>query len=125
MSSAQNRRGSHFFIATFSRRIAVWLSLCFLLCLANSRSYALQGNINSHDPSGLVKEGDRYYQFTTGPGIYSAYSTDLRGISYARNGISRRRATERIALPTPWEGEARTSPSAIRITGLSYGCGKD
>src|SRR5262245_40062796 len=56
---------------------AVWLSLCFLLCLATSRAFALQGNITSHDPSTLVKEGDRYYQFTTGPGIYSAYSTDL------------------------------------------------
>jgi arabinan endo-1,5-alpha-L-arabinosidase len=63
--------------SVFGRRIAVWLSLCFLFCVATSRSYALQGNINSHDPSGLVKEGDRYYQFTTGPGIYSAYSTDL------------------------------------------------
>jgi arabinan endo-1,5-alpha-L-arabinosidase len=60
-----------------NNRPVLWIFLGLLLCLANSESYALQGNINSHDPSTLVREGRYYYQFTTGNGIYSAFSTDL------------------------------------------------
>lgn len=53
--------------------------LALLMCLiCHQSSYALKGNINSHDPSGLQKGADgRYWQFTTGDGIYMAYSPDL------------------------------------------------
>lgn len=46
------------------------------LCIGHA-AYALKGNTNSHDPSALIKDGNRYWQFTTGDGIYAAYSTDL------------------------------------------------
>lgn len=51
----------------------------FLVCfVCYHSSYALKGNINSHDPSGLQKGADgKYWQFTTGDGIYMAYSPDL------------------------------------------------
>jgi len=38
---------------------------------------ALSGNILAHDPSTLIKEGDKYWVFTTGSGINAVYSTDL------------------------------------------------
>lgn len=54
------------------------LLFCFSLALFLSHgAYALKGNTNSHDPSALIKDGSRYWQFTTGDGIYAAYSTDL------------------------------------------------
>jgi len=42
-----------------------------------SASVLTKGANGSHDPSGIVYDGSRFYQFTTGNGIYSAYSTDL------------------------------------------------
>jgi arabinan endo-1,5-alpha-L-arabinosidase len=37
----------------------------------------LTGNINSHDPAGLIKDGGTYYHFTTGTGVWYSYSTNL------------------------------------------------
>jgi arabinan endo-1,5-alpha-L-arabinosidase len=51
------------------------LVLTFLLLSQQAR--ALQGANGSHDPGSLVKEGNKYWMFTTGDGIYAAYSTDL------------------------------------------------
>lgn len=36
------------------------------------------GNNGAHDPSTMIKDGTRYYVFTTGSGIPNKYSTDLR-----------------------------------------------
>ncbi|MCI1186703.1 family 43 glycosylhydrolase [Hymenobacter sp. DH14] len=53
----------------------------FLLLLlgigASQTAAALQGSPGSHDPGSIVKEGNKYWMFTTGDGIYAAYSTDL------------------------------------------------
>lgn len=42
-----------------------------------AQANGLKGDIGSHDPSALIKDGNKYWQFTTGDGIYSAYSYDL------------------------------------------------
>lgn len=56
-------------------RVAV---LLLVLMGAGSRpAQALQGNDNSHDPSSIVKDGSKYWVFTTGDGIYAMFSTDL------------------------------------------------
>lgn len=52
------------------------LSIAIIFSLSHD-VYALKGNTNSHDPSALIKDGNRYWQFTTGQGIYAAYSYDL------------------------------------------------
>ena len=39
------------------------------------------GNWGAHDPSTMIKDGSRYYIFTTGSGIPNKYSTDLRNWS--------------------------------------------
>ncbi|MCB2407871.1 family 43 glycosylhydrolase [Hymenobacter lucidus] len=57
------------------RRI-VFLAL-LLWALTSTGTYALQGQTGIHDPSTIVKEGNKYWIFGTGQGIYSMYSTDL------------------------------------------------
>ncbi|WP_071885484.1 family 43 glycosylhydrolase [Rufibacter tibetensis] len=54
--------------------VAFWL---LLLLAFPSRLFALDGNINSHDPGALLKDGKKYWMFTTGAGIYAAFSEDL------------------------------------------------
>ncbi|MDO7873315.1 family 43 glycosylhydrolase [Hymenobacter sp. ASUV-10] len=56
------------------------LASCFFLLtglLLAPMAQALQGANGSHDPSNIIKEGNKYWMFTTGVGIYAAYSTDL------------------------------------------------
>ncbi|SFQ24265.1 family 43 glycosylhydrolase [Hymenobacter arizonensis] len=56
-----------------------WGGLCLLvlLLLGSQRSFALQGNDNCHDPSSIIKEGNKYWVFTTGTDIYAMFSYDL------------------------------------------------
>ena len=67
--------------ASNTGRLRAWVRLVafvFLLGgLAAPRAYALQGAQGVHDPSTIVKEGNKYWVFATGQGIYSMYSTDL------------------------------------------------
>ncbi|MCB2379055.1 family 43 glycosylhydrolase [Hymenobacter sp. BT635] len=65
----------------FSLLLGAWRRLALLLIvfwsLSGSAAYALQGLTGVHDPSTIVKEGNKYWIFATGQGIYSMYSTDL------------------------------------------------
>ncbi|SFQ24428.1 family 43 glycosylhydrolase [Hymenobacter arizonensis] len=54
-----------------------YLLLLVLLSWASAPAFALQGNLGAHDPSTIVKDGNKYWVFTTGQGIPSKYSTDL------------------------------------------------
>jgi arabinan endo-1,5-alpha-L-arabinosidase len=47
------------------------------LLLQAGLAVELQGDLRIHDPSTIVRGGDRYYVFGTGPGIISKSSTDL------------------------------------------------
>lgn len=49
----------------------------FVQCLFIKKSYGLDGNYLFHDPSTIVKEGGKYWIFSTGDGITTAYSDDL------------------------------------------------
>jgi arabinan endo-1,5-alpha-L-arabinosidase len=48
-----------------------------LLLLRPQQVHALGGSYQSHDPSTIIKDGSKYWMFTTGNGIYAAYSTNL------------------------------------------------
>jgi arabinan endo-1,5-alpha-L-arabinosidase len=68
------------------------LYLSIFLCLLVmsglfTQSFAQVGHIGSHDPSTLVKDGNRYWMFTTGDGIYAASSPDLHQWTAARRPI--------------------------------------
>jgi len=60
---------------------SVFTRLMALLCLMAYSLYAsaltLSGTINSHDPGTITKDGDTYFHFTTGTGIWYSTSTDL------------------------------------------------
>jgi arabinan endo-1,5-alpha-L-arabinosidase len=71
----QNNDGYH---KSLGRKISLMVcSLILVFTLMQSQTYALTGAIGSHDPSALIKNGSRYWMFTTGNGIYAAYSDDL------------------------------------------------
>lgn len=58
-----------------------WALRClFTLALASVAlaQEPVTGNVWAHDPSTMIKDGARYYVFTTGSGIPNKYSTDLR-----------------------------------------------
>lgn len=55
-----------------------YLSICCLLCASFTVSaLELTGLKNSHDPATIVKDGDTYFHFTTGNGIWYSTSTNL------------------------------------------------
>ena len=66
--------------AASAGRVRHWLRLSLLLLLVGwlrPDAHALQGAQGVHDPSTIVKEGNKYWVFATGQGIYNMYSTDL------------------------------------------------
>lgn len=53
--------------------------LAALLMAATGRAQLpVLGDWGAHDPSTIIKDGNRYYLFSTGSGIPNKYSTDLR-----------------------------------------------
>ena len=57
-----------------------WRVVVLLILLggmAGRPAYALQGNDNCADPSTIIKDGNKYWIFTTGTDIYAMYSYDL------------------------------------------------
>ncbi|WP_082017230.1 family 43 glycosylhydrolase [Hymenobacter sp. DG25B] len=70
-----------FTLVSFSGRVRQLLHTLFMVMLLQAgigyNAYALQGAIGVHDPSTMVKDGNKYWIFATGQGIYSMYSTDL------------------------------------------------
>ena len=53
------------------------LAALFLLTILNLTALAQKGATGAHDPSTIIKDGNKYWAFTTGQGITSLYSTDL------------------------------------------------
>ncbi|GAB3237377.1 hypothetical protein GCM10027346_28900 [Hymenobacter seoulensis] len=60
-----------------NRCLRALMLLLGLSGMLSSRAFALQGNDNCHDPSSIVKDGNKYWVFTTGTDIYAMYSYDL------------------------------------------------
>lgn len=63
------------FILQQKVKLVMFMSLMFTIVAFES--IALKGQYQSHDPSALIKDGNKYWMFTTGAGIYAAYSSDL------------------------------------------------
>ena len=47
------------------------------LCCYGASAITLSGLTNSHDPGTIVKDGNTYFHFTTGTGIWYSTSTNL------------------------------------------------
>jgi arabinan endo-1,5-alpha-L-arabinosidase len=65
--------------ALFTTRLAVrWLAMLGLVfCAGTASALTLKGVQNAHDPGTITKDGDTYFNFTTGTGIWYSTSTDL------------------------------------------------
>ncbi len=50
---------------------------CLALCALATQAATLTGLQNAHDPGTITKDGDTYFNFTTGTGIWYSTSTDL------------------------------------------------
>ena len=50
---------------------------CLALCTLAAQAVTLTGLQNAHDPGTITKDGDTYFNFTTGTGIWYSTSTDL------------------------------------------------
>lgn len=68
---------AHWSVQHSKRRLSNFLLGLLLALLTGPAAFALQGNDNCHDPSTIIKEGNKYWVFTTGTDIYAMYSTDL------------------------------------------------
>ena len=58
-------------------KISAVLSMTLLFMIQNAKAVDLYGNLFTHDPSTIIKEGDTYWQFYTAPGIGVKKSNDL------------------------------------------------
>ncbi|UOG76410.1 family 43 glycosylhydrolase [Hymenobacter tibetensis] len=54
-----------------------YIMLLLLIGWPSANVIAQQGDQRAHDPANIIKEGNKYWVFTTGQGIPSKYSTDL------------------------------------------------
>ena len=78
----------------------------------------LAGQTFTHDPSSIVKDGDRFYSFGTGPGIRTKSSPDL---IHWTNGDSVFRAPPAWAMQAvPGLRNSLWAPDVIRVNGKFY-----
>ncbi len=55
----------------------LFLAFTLFYCCLPKQGKSLSGDIWAHDPSSIIKDGNKYWVFTTGDGINAFYSTDL------------------------------------------------
>src|SRR3990167_5017878 len=96
-----------------------FLGLLALFCAA-VQAVTITGVPNSHDPAGLIKDGDTYFHFTTGQGIWYSTSTNLTHWSATANPV----------FPSGWPGWINSAvpgftgafwaPDVIQMKGYYY-----
>ncbi|MBN2612111.1 MAG: family 43 glycosylhydrolase [Bacteroidales bacterium] len=62
-------------------------ALIFLFQLLHASAVSLSGLLNSHDPATLTKDGNTYWHFTTGTGIWSSISIKLTNWSASNKPV--------------------------------------
>ncbi|WP_341937961.1 arabinan endo-1,5-alpha-L-arabinosidase [Marinimicrobium sp. C2-29] len=62
---------------SFQRTVQFFLAALLSAAATSVSAIELTGVTNAHDPSALVKDGDTYFYFTTGTGIWYNTSTNL------------------------------------------------
>jgi arabinan endo-1,5-alpha-L-arabinosidase len=77
----------------------------------------LAGQIFTHDPSTIVKDGDRFYSFSTGPGIRTKSSPDL---IHWTNGQSVFRTPPAWTSMIPGFRGSMWAPDIVRLNGRFF-----
>ena len=103
-------------------RLALRRALLLLLFIgvACSSALALQGNVGAHDPSTIVKDGNKYWVFHTGPGIQSKYSTDLVHWTASRSVFTTATRPNWITAKVPAFVNEYWAPECIFMNGKFY-----
>lgn len=94
-------------------------ALALALSAVASSALPLTGLINSHDPGTLIKDGDTYFHFTTGTGIWYSSSTDLVHWTPGPAPVFASPPAW-IANKAPGFGGAFWAPEAIHMNGHYY-----
>ena len=95
-------------------------ALCFVFATTTASGIELAGVKNAHDPGALIKDGDTYFNFTTGNGLWYSQSKDLINWSVGTRSTV-------FATPPAWvmakipdfKGEY-WAPEAIHMNGYYY-----
>lgn len=59
------------------KKITYFLLITLVCCCISREAKSLSGDIWAHDPSSIIKDGNKYWVYTTGDGINACYSVDL------------------------------------------------
>jgi arabinan endo-1,5-alpha-L-arabinosidase len=100
------------------KRLAI--ALCLAFGALSASAIELQGVKNAHDPGALIKDGDTYFNFTTGDGIWYSQSKDL--ITWGVGAQSKVFATPPawVKNKIPNFAGSYWAPEAIHMNGYYY-----
>lgn len=85
-----------------------------------SQGKALSGDIVVHDPSTLMKEGNKYWSFSTGDGISTVYSTDLFNWTRGKQVFQSGKWPSWINVSVPNFGGGFWAPDITYLNGKYY-----
>lgn len=94
-------------------------ALCLALCAAPACAVNLAGLQNAHDPGAIIKDGNTWFNFTTGTGIWYSQSTDLVTWSGGPGPVFATYPAW-ISNKIPNFGGAFWAPEAIHMNGYYY-----
>ncbi|HEX8426994.1 family 43 glycosylhydrolase [Hymenobacter sp.] len=94
--------------------------LFVLLAYAGGPVRAQQGNIGAHDPSTIIKDGNKYWVFYTGQGVRSKYSTDLINWTNSQSVFTTFTRPSWIASKVPAFVNEYWAPECIFMNGKFY-----
>lgn len=92
----------------------------FLYLVAFMPVNALQNHIGAHDPSSIIKDGDTYWIFTTGDGIYSMTSKDMISWTAAKTPFSKTEFPSWIKTYVPDFAGTFWAPECYYMNGKFY-----
>ncbi|TGE29170.1 family 43 glycosylhydrolase [Hymenobacter metallicola] len=98
-----------------------WVFLLLLTLCSSAPAWAIRGAVGAHDPSNIIKDGNKYWVFTTGVGIPSLYSTDMLNWTAApRPVFTAATKPSWIATKVPGFVDTYWAPECIYMNGKFY-----
>ena len=94
-------------------------ALCLMFCAQAAQAVNLTGVPNAHDPGTLTRDGDTYFNFTTGNGIWYSTSTDMLNWSAGPAPVFSTPPAW-IANKIPNFGGSYWAPDVIHMNGYYY-----
>jgi arabinan endo-1,5-alpha-L-arabinosidase len=104
----------------FTRKLLYGFFMVILMSAGKTNVYALHGQYGAHDPSGIVRCGDRYWIYTTGRGPYSMYSTDLVNWSTGQTPLTPGTFPSWVTSYVPDFGGTFWAPDCMYMNGQYY-----